>query len=93
MLIIKLERTNLSKNEAQSKSRRFAFFVCFVVDGFAPVDELWPKSKLAQSLFEFCFVYCGFVDGAIPKSKEKGLGKKYGTFMRGMKIFPIFSTS
>ena len=83
----------MSKNEAQSKSRRFAFFVCFVVDGFAPVDELWPKSKLAQSLLEFCFVYCGFVDGAIPKSKEKGLGKKYGTFMRGMKMFTISSTS
>ena len=94
MLIIKLERKNSNEQKwAQSKSRRFSFLVCFVVDGFVFVEGLGPKSKLAQSLLGFCFTYCGFVDGAIPKSKEKGLNKSFATFMHGMKLFPISFTS
>jgi hypothetical protein len=45
------------------------------VEVFVFITGLVPKSKLAQSLFELCFVYCGLLDGAIPKSKEKGLNR------------------
>ena len=83
----------MTKNEAQSKSRRFSFFVCFVVVGFVFVVGLGPKLKLAQSLLVSCFTYCGLLDGAIPKSKEKGLSQKFLTFMNEMKQFIIFSLS
>jgi len=64
-----------------------------VLVGFVFVVELGPKLKLAQSLVEFCLTYWGLLDGAIPKSKEKGLSQKCLTFLFEMKLSPIFSTS